>query len=206
MPKKRYECANCGTVFWDYESNRRNSKTGCHCCSRKCKGEYQVRLAEEAAPTGKTESLCAKCGLIKPLSEFYRDKRCRANGGIQYVCKECIKVQRKAYYDANREKVISRVHRYARKHPEIARKHSRRQRSQQSLEEKHAWAKLNRELEAGRIRRPDCCEMCGRHRKLHAHHYLGYAPEHALDVKWVCVRCHHELHGRGPNCREEEIA
>lgn len=149
-----------------------------------------------------TELLCTKCKELKSLDEFYPDKKCRARGGYQYHCKDCIKRKRQQHYDANREEVIARVTEYAKNHPEVAHRHGKKQREIQTKEEKHAWAKLNRELQAGRITRPDRCERCRKRRKLHGHHIKGYAPEHALDVLWVCVRCHHELHGRGPNCRK----
>jgi len=148
-----------------------------------------------------TELVCTNCNQTKPISDFYKDKRCSLRGGHQYHCKECVKAKRRIYYDENRETVIARVKQYAKTHRGVARRHGRKQRTKQSLEEKHAWAKLNRELQAGRIVRPDRCQLCGKRRKLHAHHTKGYEPEHALDVLWVCVRCHHELHGRGPNCR-----
>ena len=37
------------------------------------------------------------------------------------------------------------------------------------------------------------CEVCGSGRA-HMHHHLGYAPEHALSVQWLCPMHHHEAH------------
>lgn len=30
--------------------------------------------------------------------------------------------------------------------------------------------------------------------RIEAHHFLGYALEHWLDIQWVCLRCHRVLH------------
>lgn len=43
----------------------------------------------------------------------------------------------------------------------------------------------------GKIVKPKTCEKCGAGRcKLDGHHHNGYAPEHRLDVVFVCSRCH----------------
>lgn len=50
----------------------------------------------------------------------------------------------------------------------------------------------------GLLVKADSCAEEGVHSavgKLEAHHYLGYAPEHWLDVKWLCQR-HHSLADR----------
>lgn len=200
MPKIDFTCINCEGHFRDYASNHPKTKSGGFCCSLKCKGEYQTKLAIARAPQ-KTHSECRTCGKTKPISEFYHDARCRANGYVQYDCKECIKQTRRDYYDTHREEVIARVRKYAAEHPEVSRRHSAKQRQKQTKQQWQAWAKLNQEVQAGRIVPPVRCEMCGKRRKLHGHHTDGYEPENALKVKWVCGRCHQELHGRGPNCR-----
>lgn len=44
----------------------------------------------------------------------------------------------------------------------------------------------------GRIEKPSNCSMCGViDEKLHGHHDDYNKP---LDVRWVCVKCHHEIH------------
>lgn len=153
----------------------------------------------------KTKSKCSKCLQVKPIAYFYRDKKCRRRGGLQYHCKNCIKQSRRAYYDANWEKIIERVRAYKVLHPEVARRHSEKQRQQQTEAEKHAWRALNREVLAGRVIKPERCSKCGSRRKLFAHHHKGYSKQYALDVMWVCVPCHHEIHGRGPNTRKEQL-
>jgi len=52
-------------------------------------------------------------------------------------------------------------------------------------------------VRAGKLKKPSCCQYpdC-QESKLQAHHYLGYAPEHFLDVEWYCLQ-HHVLVGQG---------
>jgi hypothetical protein len=50
--------------------------------------------------------------------------------------------------------------------------------------------KLNQAIGSGRIIRPVNCEECGRSVRLQGHHYLGYAVEQALVVRWLCTGCH----------------
>lgn len=51
-----------------------------------------------------------------------------------------------------------------------------------------------RAMKNGRLRRPTTCELADGSckGKIEAHHFLGYAQEHHLDVQWLCTR-HHRL-------------
>ncbi len=49
-------------------------------------------------------------------------------------------------------------------------------------------------VQRGTLRRLPC-ETCGA-QEVQAHHHLGYAPEHRLDVQWLC-RDHHEAAHHG---------
>lgn len=40
------------------------------------------------------------------------------------------------------------------------------------------------------LRRPKRCQQCKREGRIVGHHYLGYAPENALKVRWLCALCH----------------
>jgi hypothetical protein len=70
--------------------------------------------------------------------------------------------------------------RYAARHPEAVAAHRA----------------VERALAAGRLVRPEECECCGAPGDdpvvgaIEAHHHLGYAPEHHLDVQWLCRLCH----------------
>jgi len=51
-------------------------------------------------------------------------------------------------------------------------------------------------LKSGRIRKLSTCQRCGMVARVQGHHYRGYAPEHRLDVLWLCRPCHSSDHGR----------
>jgi hypothetical protein len=46
---------------------------------------------------------CSKCGESKPFEAFHRDRHC--SDGMRLWCKPCAKAARKAWHDANPEKV-----------------------------------------------------------------------------------------------------
>ena len=50
-------------------------------------------------------------------------------------------------------------------------------------------------LRHGQLIKPEVCEHCGKRRRvIQGHHYLGYEPEHWLDVQWLCTKCHGKAH------------
>jgi len=63
---------------------------------------------------------CQKCGEVKPLSEFSRDAS--SCDGQARVCKAC----NRRYYQANRARVLARMHLYYEANPEAAKERVRR--------------------------------------------------------------------------------
>ena len=69
---------------------------------------------------------------------------------------------------------------------------------------KRARRIMNRAIIRGDLIRPDICEHCGRNprsegkRGLEGHHHNGYSDESALDVVWLCARCHKLAHPNSP--------
>jgi hypothetical protein len=49
-------------------------------------------------------------------------------------------------------------------------------------------------VKSGKITRSPICCMCGKAGNVEAHHYNGYSKKAALDVLWVCNKCHNMLH------------
>jgi hypothetical protein len=194
MKKEKFRCGYCSSEFFDYLSNHTKSKNGLLFCSRKCKGAYQTSLAISNSPT-KSVSKCVVCGVEKPISEFYKDKSCVANGYVQYSCKQCVQAERIRYYDKNTDDVNKRVRSYQDK------KHNRK-RTQTGANP--AQMLLNHAVKKGIICKPNSCEKCHENKRLHAHHWNGY--DHPYDVVWLCPSCHHAAHGRGPKARIEKPA
>ena len=59
-----------------------------------------------------------------------------------------------------------------------------------------AWTAIRYATKSGKIVRPKRCEACGSTRRIEAHHYLGYAKEHWLEVRWLCGECHIAAHDK----------
>lgn len=57
-----------------------------------------------------------------------------------------------------------------------------------------ARAAVRRAVKRGNVARASECAYCGRTKNLEMHHYLGYAREHWLTVRWVCRSCHQVDH------------
>jgi hypothetical protein len=48
-------------------------------------------------------------------------------------------------------------------------------------------------IRQGILFRPHACSLCPSVEDIQAHHHRGYAPEHWLDVLWVCRTCHNRV-------------
>ncbi|MBE3039725.1 MAG: hypothetical protein IMZ62_13060 [Chloroflexi bacterium] len=53
---------------------------------------------------------------------------------------------------------------------------------------------LHGEIRSGKVIRPTACSLCGHAGPVAGHHHKGYAPEHWLDVEWLCRQCHDRRH------------
>ena len=134
---------------------------------------------------------CFKCHVVKPLSEFYRHPE-MANGHLG-KCKECNKrdvqenyrvkkEQYKAYY-AEREKTPMR------KAWKII--EQRKQRIKFPIQSPCRQI-TQRAVKSGILVKTPCV-VCG-FPKVEAHHENYYEP---LNVKWLCLKHHKEIHSRG---------
>jgi hypothetical protein len=123
-----------------------------------------------------------------------------------------------AYYAENRERIRSRQNaRYVEHRDEILTKQRAYHRTPAGRAVQHRSAArqraahpeqikardaVNHAIAAGRLTR-DPCERCG-NPETHGHHHLGYAPEHQLDVIWLC-HSHHAREHATPT-REQSTA
>lgn len=133
--------------------------------------------------------LCKNCG------DGYDRK-----GNAQKYCLGCKIVMRKkrqpkyrnTYYLNNKEALLDRHHEYQRsdKGKEVAKKTFKNMKSKYPDKFKARYA-LNDAVKAGKIIKPDMCEMCRKQLKLHGHHH-DYSK--ALEVKWLCQSCHVLIH------------
>lgn len=160
---------------------------------------------------------CSRCKNVKPVEEFAvrsdrpcgRQSRCRKCQSDVYqenrehnlaVCKiyretipEIIKERKAEYYRKNVGHITERVKNYRQteRGKEVNREIARR------LREKHpdkimARSAVYLAIRDGRLV-PQPCEICGATTDIEAHHE-SYAPEHHLDVNWLCPKHHKHLH------------
>lgn len=144
---------------------------------------------------------CFKCGVEKPLSEFYKHKE--MSDGHLNKCKECAKTDvklnmkaREVYYKAY-DRVRSKEGERKRKHNERSRaanhkesvRESKRLSSQKWRKRKAATTALNNAVRDGRISKLPCF-ICG------CLDVQGHHPDYSrpLDVIWLCVKHHAEIH------------
>jgi hypothetical protein len=119
---------------------------------------------------------CSRCGRAKPTDQFYKGSRRR--------CKDCVKDNTRAYRWRNSDKCRA-WDRERGKRPE---RRARMKGWKPPPEKDAAHRAVKRALRSGALLRLPC-ETCG-NPKTDAHHHRGYAPEHWLDVQWLC-RIHH---------------
>lgn len=149
--------------------------------------------------------VCRLCLKEKETTDFYSSNKT--------VCKECIKNRTKTNrikkleyyreYDRNRpnkkERTLQQKEYKSKMRIENPDKydkifHGARKNYRAKYKEKNfATSKLNSALRSGKIKRPETCSLCGKTCKPQAHHFDYSKP---LEVVWVCVSCHAEIHNR----------
>lgn len=122
-------------------------------------------------------------------------KRSDSIDGHDNICKGCLKLRDKEYYQANREKEIQRSKDYQKRNPYPSRlsKKKFREKAQLSGWDLHKWANAIKERDNHQ------CVECGNTDELEAHHIKEKAvcPELALKL-WngitLCQSCHNNIH------------
>src|SRR5690348_6789417 len=157
-----------------------------------------------------TEKPCFKCGVTKPITEFYVHPQ--MGDGRLNKCKECTRRDVQANYRANiehyknyerqRANLPHRVearNAYAKSDVgRIAGNRGKRAYTDRNPAKRAAHVNAGNAIRDGRlIRQP--CEVCGE--KAQAHHDDYSKP---LDVRWLCTRHHAEWHKHNtPACPDQ---
>ena len=116
---------------------------------------------------------CSHCREVLPLSSFWKAGKC----GLHNRCKKCHQAGCIKWRKNNREYVAAAMRR-------IYRTEAGRRRA-------IVRGRVQNALKSGKlVRRP--CEVCGDVR-VQAHHDDYTKP---LDVRWLCPKHHHEVHGQ----------
>lgn len=142
---------------------------------------------EEPSMPEQAYKRCTKCGELKPLDEFYRNRS--FGDGRQPSCKACFNITKKAYRDANPEKTKRAAERWRAANIERVRLHAR------------VRDTVGRALRRGDLVRPEACERCGRVQRIEGHHHDYTKP---LEVEWLCGYCHKAEHARLDAIQEGE--
>jgi RNase P protein component len=128
---------------------------------------------------------CKKCGIEKPIGEFYRNKSMA--DGLFSDCKSCsinaVLKNRASKIDYYREKDRLRGNGMT---PE-----KRAKWRANNLMKVKAQRKVQDAVKRGLMKRR-CCEVCG-NEKTHGHHDDYTRP---LDVRWLCAAHHAQWHAK----------
>ena len=147
--------------------------------------------------------VCFKCGVEKPLSDFYKHKE--MGDGFLNKCKECAKKDTRE----NRAEKIDYYKEYDRSRASNPNRVAKRKEysltdagKKVSIAAKKKWVENNKIKRAAHLLYSNYirhhkeeikhnCESCGATTKLHAHHSDYHKP---LDVLYLCPKCHTKWH------------
>lgn len=148
---------------------------------------------------------CLGCGEIKLLSEFHIQKT--GVGGRTSRCIVCenarvlsnrnanklhANAQGREWYMRNKEKRTLSIKKYHQtQNGKSMRRASSAKFRRNNPEKVFAHDAVRKAIQRGIIQKPNTCTQCGIKKNLQAHHDYYSKP---LDVIWLCVPCHVQLH------------
>ena len=114
---KRCKCEKPITEF-NRDKNRPDGRyPWCKYCHRETNREYYSKMkARDEIDIPETKR-CARCGIVKPSSEFYRDNR--RKDGLYSACKECHYKRTEKWRTANREVALEISRRSKQRHRDV---------------------------------------------------------------------------------------
>lgn len=188
------ECSACRrekpkTEFSPDRRHRRGVQSVCRECV--CAAATERRrmagarpMAEVCATSHAPEKACTKCGVVRPNTRQFFSPDTRKTGvGLQARCRDCCRAWSRSARgrefgraatksEQARERRAAAMRRWRARNPDVV----------------AAYYAVARAIKRGRLQRQPCVK-CGTP-KGEAHHHRGYAPEHRLDVEWLCKECH----------------
>jgi len=152
---------------------------------------------------------CNKCFEEKHRDLFALDKS--SKDGKQWRCKAC----QAAYHAENRSKILPRMAVYGRVYgrnryneiksdPAKYAKHlagnavAKKRSIEKNPDRQRARIAVCNAIRKGKMERPDRCSQCGVECKPEAHHD-SYERSQWFNVRFLCNRCHDELHHKYPD-------
>lgn len=138
---------------------------------------------------------CTGCQEEKPETAEFFHRRARVKSGFRDRCKPCRSNAAREFWSSIPKHERSKIcrNRHERQSSEALRKFEATY-ARKYPEKTRARSSLIAAVRSGKIKRPDKCWMCQKGCKPEGHHHKGYSEEHMLDVLWLCLGCHRELH------------
>lgn len=133
-------------------------------------------LNKKAEAILKKSKTCIHCWIEKKKDDFSTDRK--HADGKNPICNECRKKEKREYYKNNPRGIRQSVKTWESKNRE------------KSL----AHRKVAYLVKIGKIDKPKRCSHCKEENKIEAHHWKGYSEEFAIDVIWLCRKCHKKAH------------
>ena len=134
---------------------------------------------------------CSRCKQTKLLSEFHKH-RC-GKDGHRPDCKVCRLKHEKQYCQSKKGKITRKRYQQSKRGKAVNQKGIIRHFTHYP-ERRKARSVVTIAIRAGRLPRATTllCHYCTSQARQY-HHYLGYAPEHWLDIIPTCYKCHQKL-------------
>ena len=120
------------------------------------------------------EKLCKKCGQVRQLSEFHKDKQTKS--GYAWACKHCKKARNKAYAQTPEKAAYQARYRAENRTKVLAQR------------------AVNEEIRTGRMATATSCECVDCRKTAEVLHHHSYLEQHWLDVVPLCRSCHFTRH------------
>ncbi len=142
--------------------------------------------------------VCKKCGLTKPIDDFYRAAGMR--DGHRNECKVCDLAAKRERYLANPQAAIARVKRWQQENPERHRENQRRMRSTPEGKERQRAGHLKRkygitleQYDKLLARQGGRCAICRREPRPDISLHLDHDHESGQLRGILCFRCNNAL-------------
>ena len=133
---------------------------------------------------------CSSCGVAKDLTEFQVRKA--SKDGLTASCKACLKIRDAEKHQKFRDKRLEGMKAYARSDKgKMVLRTARRKNNSLYPERYAAKNAVSNAVRDGRLVKPEACWYCGKGGRIEGHHADYSRP---LDVIWLCVECHKEVH------------
>lgn len=137
---------------------------------------------------------CTKCGESKGRAEFYAAKG--TVDGLRGDCKACHAVRAKAWYAANRERVIEKAKRWQRENPERVRAYRRERNATRTREIREGHLRRTfgmtlRDYDAMLAAQGGRCAICGVEPANGESFHVDHLGDEVRGI--LCVRCNNAL-------------